>query len=1045
MPAAKVQDIVNAMYPILHISFLDRLPQEVCLRIMSFLDPNSLISLAQTSKLSSTLSSDWTLWQNLYYREGFLTNDRELREAERELNRINEQAKEAATHTRHSRPTTGTDGQPQKKKSKTTPSTTQHEHSRMDMEIIDVDPAYEERERERASNSIFNTASMSSTDGSSYLGCDDSITSDRPIFSPSSMSPPRFTRKQSTDSPSGSQEGPTSSLSLTSQLTTLDRHSNERRLNWQFLYNQRRRLEANWQNDKYVNYQIPHPDYPEEAHTQCIYAIQHDGRYLVSASRDRSVRIWSLDKCRLLRPPLTGHMGSVLCVQFDADPSQDIIISGSADHMIRIWQFSTGRCKQVIKKAHDEAILNLKFDDRILVTCSRDKTLRIFTRRDLYPGDLGYPLPEDFVYRPVPQVVNFPGVVPSPYGDLQPMKPFDLIGTLEGHGAAINACVIKDHEVVSVSGDRLAKIWDWPSQVCTRSLIGHTKGVAAVWYDGTRVVTSASDMEIKVFDRATGVEVASLKGPGGHRNLVRTVQAGFNDTGTAEDRAEEYREKAFQVDQRFASAYENRGEGTQWAMDRRSRRAGNPGSDRPEDIVCYGATLPPGGGGGKYARIISGSYDEMIIIWRRDHAGVWKPKTQLKQLDAARAALLRVELNRPPSNRTTELEQILATMQPLRPDQRAWHRELVQALVLSGPEALRQGISDPRLGIMEHNITRIFDIIKNLGGTIEGPEPGTRELVDGGVAIKNRMRAIVHAAMVREVGGIQTLLRQLEGDERKWKEELSCAREALHWAKLAEGDGGEDYRKEDGVWRRRLDRYKSSYTSSMLQSGRQVSSGYEDFQNGESIEVEPDAASTSANYDADLRDSNNFAGPPSHPSSSSAPRLRRALNANHASVNVHLPQLRPVLAQQAIQRESRRIEEAEHRLEGIEKYKESTRAHHRTLKRMLEEVDPPNIVLNGHPNWNAANHPAGQAGGGGENGGGPPGAGGGGHGGHGGPPGVGPGGIGGPTEWEGRVYKLQFDARRIVAASSNPIILVWDFANGDQEIEQASRYFRGIE
>lgn len=40
-----------------------------------------------------------------------------------------------------------------------------------------------------------------------------------------------------------------------------------------------------------------------------------------------------------------------------------------------------------------------------------------------------------------------------------------------------------------------------------------------------------------------------------------------------------------------------------------------------------------------------------------------------------------------------------------------------------------------------------------------------------------------------------------------------------------------------------------------------------------------------------------------------------------------------------------------------------------------------------------------------------------------------------------RVFKLQFDARRIVCCSQNRIIVGWDFANGDKDLEEAGQYF----
>jgi F-box and WD-40 domain protein 1/11 len=40
-----------------------------------------------------------------------------------------------------------------------------------------------------------------------------------------------------------------------------------------------------------------------------------------------------------------------------------------------------------------------------------------------------------------------------------------------------------------------------------------------------------------------------------------------------------------------------------------------------------------------------------------------------------------------------------------------------------------------------------------------------------------------------------------------------------------------------------------------------------------------------------------------------------------------------------------------------------------------------------------------------------------------------------------RVFKLQFDARRIICCSQDPKIVGWDFANGDESIIKCSRFF----
>ena len=60
--------------------------------------------------------------------------------------------------------------------------------------------------------------------------------------------------------------------------------SGSERLNWSFLYKQRRRLEDNWAKGRYTNFQLPHPLYPQEAHKECVYTLQFFGKWLVSCN-----------------------------------------------------------------------------------------------------------------------------------------------------------------------------------------------------------------------------------------------------------------------------------------------------------------------------------------------------------------------------------------------------------------------------------------------------------------------------------------------------------------------------------------------------------------------------------------------------------------------------------------------------------------------------------------------------------------------------------------------------------------------------------------
>lgn len=703
LPTSAVFDIVNAVGPMLHVNFMNRLPPEVCLKVLGFLDPVSLVQMAQASRGCMSLSLDWTLWQQLYYREGWSTNNTELRLFEKQL------ADESPEHRPIVRTRPSVDLAPPRKKTK--PAGEQDYHSRSqddDTEMSGIGKTAPTAPLSQQT-SLFGGSTNHRTDTESQ----DHEVNDPMSFGLShgdnKQSSPDVARQNSVRLPKAAAP---SDLASMSSLVVFDSRDNKRRLNWQYLYTQRRRLEANWESEKFVNFQLPHPDHPDEAHKECIYTIQHDGKYLVSGSRDRTLRVWNLNTRRLTVQPLEGHSGSVLCLQFDADPAEDIIVSGSSDATVRIWRFSTGKILQVLRRAHREPILNVRFDRHIMVTCSKDKTIKIFNRRTLYPGELGYPdLPEG-MFKPVPTVLNNYGYNPSPHEGLAPKPPFTVIGVLEGHGAAVNAVQIRGREIVSASGDRNAKIWDWPTQVCTRSFIGHNKGIACVQYDGRRVVTGSSDNEIKVFDKETSCEVASLRA---HSSLVRTVQAGFGDLPSS---TEDDRQAAQDVDSNYFRALDS-GEVSRGPARKFDR---NAGSTDPKDIIAYGAKLPPGGGGGRYGRIVSGSYDETVIIWRRDKEGIWKAQHTLRQADAARAALLEFE-----ASRRQAIHQPLPPINEV-PGSPAFFHALIDAVMPLGAAGLRQAI---------YQYPQLLQVPRLLSAILAQPNESTR----------SQMRALVQHAI----------------------------------------------------------------------------------------------------------------------------------------------------------------------------------------------------------------------------------------------------------------------------------------------------------
>lgn len=934
-----ILDVLNDIGPILHINFMDKLPPEVCLRILEYLSPAALIAMAQTSRSCFSLAMDWTLWQHSYNSEGFLVNVPELKKFEQQLNDDN-----ARKQSNRERSRSSIGDAPPRKRTKSDEESSKETDGEYDK--MEVDPASSQA-------SIFGMTPADKFDNSDGQRA---IAKPWPSRQWKQYQSGSESNGVSNRSPSGASPGG-NELDSMSSLVVHDRRSNKKMLNWQHLYTQRRKLESNWDKGRFINYQLPHPDFPEEGHRECVYAIQHDGRNLVSGSRDNTIRIWNLEKRRLVMPPLRGHEGSVLCLQFDADPKEDIIVSGSSDSTVRIWRFSTGKLIQVLTKAHHESVLNVRFDDRVLVTCSKDKTIKVFNRRPLHPGELGYKLPEGF--NEVPRVVNVYGEMPSPYEGL-PVKPaFSLISVLEGHGAAVNAVQVLGREVVSASGDRHAKVWDWPTQQCTRSLVGHTKGIACVQYDGRRIVTGSSDNEIKVFDRETSCEVASLQG---HSALVRTVQAGFADVATSR---EDDLKTAEKTDMQYFQAIA-KGKIT---ADKERKFTRNAGSRKPQDIIAYGAKLPPGGGGGKYGRIVSGSYDETIIVWTRDEEGAWIAKHTLRQAEAARDAMVQHELSRPVDSSSDDyLAKILESIQETSvsgPTSPQWCRELIDKAVSHGVAALRQACRD---------FPFIVNFPRLISAVMQHPD-------------KVRMRAVVHAALkreservVREIADCNAEMATLESRKKQEDDSHKRIQASVAESELIEGD--------------------SLVADAQLAAAGKISPRKK-IPHGPPDTVKYASAHPAFGRPTPLAQPlTSFASPASASASTTAP----------FGAPAHEP-LVGITAPPSVQ---------------IDQVTSSRQSYHRNFNRHFTylEGEKKKLLQQQQALQNAISTIKSEAPAGGRN-----------------------AAEQAPAHVEtmNRVFKLQFDARRIVCCSQNPTIVIWDFANGDKALEEACRFFKGVE
>lgn len=145
----------------------------------------------------------------------------------------------------------------------------------------------------------------------------------------------------------------------------------------------------------------------KNAHEGSILSLKFDRKYLVTASTDKTVKVWNrheIDstndefswiyqivdwKAFKLRetsgpaiPPyselrvLSGHTAAVNSIQL----LDDEIVSASGDCSVRVWCIMTGVCLLHIAAAHTHGIASVHYDGTYIVTGSNDSTVGVFNR-----------------------------------------------------------------------------------------------------------------------------------------------------------------------------------------------------------------------------------------------------------------------------------------------------------------------------------------------------------------------------------------------------------------------------------------------------------------------------------------------------------------------------------------------------------------------------------------------------------------------------------------------------------------------------------------
>lgn len=98
-------------------------------------------------------------------------------------------------------------------------------------------------------------------------------------------------------------------------------------------------------------------------------------KYVYVFIQDRSIAVWDMTSQSeiLLRRVLVGHRAAVNVVDFD----EKYIVSASGDRTIKVWNTSTCEFVRTLN-GHKRGIACLQYRDHLVVSGSSDNTIRYF-------------------------------------------------------------------------------------------------------------------------------------------------------------------------------------------------------------------------------------------------------------------------------------------------------------------------------------------------------------------------------------------------------------------------------------------------------------------------------------------------------------------------------------------------------------------------------------------------------------------------------------------------------------------------------------------
>ncbi|KAI1003410.1 hypothetical protein K3495_g4796 [Podosphaera aphanis] len=207
---------------------------------------------------------------------------------------------------------------------------------------------------------------------------------------------------------------------------------------------------------------------------------------------------------------LNGHLDSIYCLQFD----EKKIITGSRDKTIRVWDLSTYNCTLIIGPPD-------VVDSPSIMTSANGRPQHYITMPDMttklskrHPTTVSFPIyhNQSILCLQYDSNILATGSSDSTCIVYDVKNGYRPIWRLRHHTAAVLDLSFDDRHIVTCSKDVTICIWDRESGALIKQLRGHGGPVNAVQLRGNTIVSCSGDVRVKLWSIDTGKNIKELAG-----------------------------------------------------------------------------------------------------------------------------------------------------------------------------------------------------------------------------------------------------------------------------------------------------------------------------------------------------------------------------------------------------------------------------------------------------------------------------------------------------------------------------------------------------